>query len=431
MMTETPLFTDIQQWTTYYNQLINLIPVDYYYPDTNNNVLDTNVPVYKSTKRKRNDYIDPDTNNNNKLNRYNPLYYRTVTSVQYELELLQQNKSIDNTMISHKTKQPTTHKNKSIESTSSDNDNESDHNRSSDRAGSDVHDSDNDSDHDIQQPNKKHANNTTNPVTNTSTSNQESTPAAPTPVISIDTLRQRLQAKIALITPKRRVDKQLSDTDKSKLKATLNQQKMKRKQMLQQQRKVNKSNNSMNNAATHTPKDDNHDYNSSDNRDMSAINTDDIQYSKLHIDDAPSIGHVLSGDQLRSGSNKQSAKQQLINIDKYHTKLNELRESGQHEQAEQLIKQHEYAHALLRTQGIAVRDNKSLLNKSIKQKQSQRSKSTKGWNDRIKQQKLQHQKADEKKQQNIEKRLKTSKKNKKSKVGSAPGFGSTGKFINN
>ena len=157
----------------------------------------------------------------------------------------------------------------------------------------------------------------------------------------------------------------------------------------------------------------------------------DVMYGSVRFDETPKVSHALQGELQRSGKlyNRPSTKQALKEIESFEQKVTELKEAGKHDEAAQLISQKSLDAALLRAQGIAVKDDKRILAKALKAKESKHKASAAQWADRKKAIKADQAAKQATKAENIEKRRMNSKKAQRAK--SRPGFeGGAGKFIN-
>lgn len=473
-----PSINDIQSHNDYFESIINLIPIDYYYGrervqsiqqhghghghghsnshcsnPSHRKASSTSKHIKQQYHQQHLDSHGHDHNNNTSgtstvanaiMQRFDPdNTFHTVTSIQDEQYKMERKVNFATLPSNRKRGR--------------------DHDDDADDDEEDIDDDDN-SEEDTDENNHIDAHSSSTSSVSMNGTNSTNAAESKPQHVTLDSLRARLHARIAELTPKRKI----SDTSNKGKELTGQQlKKLKKKQKLdesgrkQQNRpsKLQKSNhttdtqthangngsntNSQHNNNNKHPSSSQHTNinNSSKTSSSSSNDTADFQFPKLNFGGADKVktSHTLQGEMLRNDHyNKRanSDKAILQRINDFQANINELRAQGKHSEADALLKEHRMNSALTRATGVAVKDNKILLKKAIKQKSKKHEKSARQWKEREKEVKLKNRENQQKKQANIQKRIDSSKKGKTAKLrhqqslSNTAGFTNGGKFIN-
>lgn len=139
---------------------------------------------------------------------------------------------------------------------------------------------------------------------------------------------------------------------------------------------------------------------------------DEVLYNKIDVEDEEAT-KIFRKEKPRAEKDPVKA---LNKIEELHKKINHLKVSGQAEKAEAIRNRESWKKAILKADGVKVKDDVKLLKKTIRRKEKKKSKSKEDWEKRKEIQNKKISDAQKKRKENIRKKKKekNEKKIKKS-----------------
>ena len=146
---------------------------------------------------------------------------------------------------------------------------------------------------------------------------------------------------------------------------------------------------------------------------------------KAHLSEIHCIYFYFSSSGINSKSKKIDPKAALQSIQKQKDKLKKLEEQGETSKINEIEESSAWSKALEKSEGVKVKDDESLLKKSVKKQEQRKKSSSKKWEARKESEDKRKQGRQNKRTENLGKR-KQDKKDKKmkklTKKGRIPGF---------